>query len=63
MVALILVGATLRLWRVSELGLVHFDEGVYAISGLWETAPSEETRIYPKQILFSPPLFFSLTMC
>jgi 4-amino-4-deoxy-L-arabinose transferase-like glycosyltransferase len=60
MVALILVGATLRLWRLSELGLVHFDEGVYAISGLWETTPSEEPRIYPKQILFSPPLFFSL---
>jgi len=59
-VALILVGATLRLWRLSELGLVHFDEGVYAISGLWERTPSEESLIYPKQILFSPPLFFFL---
>ncbi len=57
---IILAGITLRVWRLSELGLVHFDEGVYAISGLWTTTPINELQLYTKQILFSPPLFFSL---
>jgi predicted membrane-bound mannosyltransferase len=57
---LVLLGTALRLWGLSRLGLVHFDEGVYAISGLWMITPSPEAQLYAKQILFSPPLYFSL---
>ena len=30
-----LVGGVLRLWSLGRLGLIHFDEGVYALAGLW----------------------------
>src|SRR5262245_37732592 len=55
--ALILFGTASRAWRLSDLGLVHFDEGVYALSGLWSVTPFGEQQLYPKQVLFSPPLF------
>ena len=34
-VALTLIGALLRLWSIGRLGLLHFDEGIYAAAGLW----------------------------
>lgn len=55
---LLLLACAFRAWGVSGLGLVHFDEGVYAISGMWTTIPN--AHLYEKQLLFSPPLFFSL---
>lgn len=52
------IGGAARFYQASSLGLIHFDEGVYAISGMWSTLP--EISLYPKQILFSPPTFFTL---
>ena len=37
--ALTLVGGMLRLWSLGRLGLVHFDEGIYALAGLWVFSP------------------------
>ena len=34
-IALTLLGAVIRLWSPGRLGLVHFDEGIYALAGLW----------------------------
>lgn len=46
-------GAVLRCWRLPELGISHFDEGIYAISGLWPwTGTFEGSQGY-----YSPPLF------
>jgi 4-amino-4-deoxy-L-arabinose transferase-like glycosyltransferase len=56
---LLALGATCRWWGYSSLGLTHFDEGPYAISGMWPWAPPE-IRLYPKQVLYSPPLYFLL---
>ncbi len=58
--SLILLGIVFRIWRLFDLGLIHFDEGVYAISGLWTITPFDDLHLYVKQKLFSPPLFFSL---
>ncbi len=58
--AVLLAGAGLRLYRLTHLGLVHFDEGVYALSGFWAITPWKAMHLYPKQIFFSPPLFISL---
>jgi len=37
--AVALVGAVLRFWSFSQIGLTHFDEGVYALAGLWVESP------------------------
>lgn len=44
-----LVGGTLRLWSLRRLGLVHFDEGIYAIAGL--------VGLDPSVIPYAPPGF------
>ncbi|MFO0949377.1 MAG: glycosyltransferase family 39 protein [Planctomycetota bacterium] len=49
----IVVGGLLRAHRFNELGLSHFDEGVYALSGLWPWSG----QFFPDQGYFSPPLF------
>lgn len=49
----LLVGGALRGYRFTELGLSHFDEGVYALSGLWPWTGT----FFPDQAYFSPPLF------
>ena len=54
----ILLGIAFRIWGFFELGLIHFDEGVYAISGKYMVYALNEMQLYPKQALFSPPLFF-----
>jgi len=57
---LLLLGFAFRIWKISSVGLDHFDEGVYVFSALGLTDPSQPYRLYPEQIKFSPPLFFSL---
>ena len=60
LVILLLLAAVLRAWGFSRLGLTHFDEGVYAISGSWSQPPGKEFPMYGKQMLFAPPLYFIL---
>lgn len=49
-------GAILRAYRFQDLGLSHFDEGIYAISGLWPyTGRFEHNQGY-----YSPPVFPTL---
>jgi len=60
LLALVLIGFSLRIWKISTIGLDHFDEGVYAFSGLGVTDSTQPHRLYPEQVKFSPPVFFSL---
>ncbi len=60
LVAVALLGAGLRAWKFSALGLGLFDEGVYAISGYWALPHAPGEGLYPWQIYFSPPLYFLL---
>jgi 4-amino-4-deoxy-L-arabinose transferase-like glycosyltransferase len=57
---LLLLGFAFRVWNISSVGLDHFDEGVYMFSALGLTDPGQVHRLYPGQIKFSPPVFFSL---
>jgi 4-amino-4-deoxy-L-arabinose transferase-like glycosyltransferase len=52
-----LVGAILRLWSVSRLGLLHFDEGIYAASGLWIFSRNGILDVDPLVIAYAPPGF------
>ena len=54
---LTLAGAILRLWRPGRLGLVHFDEGIYAIAGLWSVSPRGLASLDPTVIAYAPPGF------
>jgi dolichyl-phosphate-mannose-protein mannosyltransferase len=54
---LTVLGTGLRLWRLPQLGLVHFDEGVYALAGLWAFLPGGLAAIDPASIAYSPPGF------
>ncbi len=54
------LGVALRFWRLSNLGLSHFDEGTYAISGLWAVTPFHSAVFYPRASFFSPPLYVIL---
>jgi 4-amino-4-deoxy-L-arabinose transferase-like glycosyltransferase len=56
-VALTLLGAVLRLWGLNHLGLVHFDEGIYAIAGRWSVSPRGLAAIDPILISYAPPGF------
>jgi 4-amino-4-deoxy-L-arabinose transferase-like glycosyltransferase len=49
----ILVGAVARLWNIHQIGLSHFDAGVYAQSSLWPWTG----KFHFDQGYFSPPLF------
>jgi 4-amino-4-deoxy-L-arabinose transferase-like glycosyltransferase len=51
------LGAVLRLWSLGQLGLVHFDEGIYALAGLWSLMPGGLTAIDPSVIPYAPPGF------
>src|SRR4051812_3081995 len=48
-------GASLRLWGFGKLGLTHFDEGVYALSGLWAIVPGGLRSLDPMLIPYAPP--------
>ncbi len=52
---LTLLGAILRFWSPGRLGLVHFDEGIYALAGLWFASPKGLAGIDPSLIPFAPP--------
>jgi dolichyl-phosphate-mannose-protein mannosyltransferase len=55
--ALTLVGGLLRLWSFGRLGLVHFDEGIYALAGLWVFSPRGLPGLDPTIIPYEPPGF------
>ena len=56
-VAATAVGALIRIWALGRLGLVHFDEGVYAISGLWAINPQGFSGLEPMVVPYAPPGF------
>ncbi len=53
LLAITLLGAGLRLYRINEIGLSHYDAGVYAQSGLWPWTG----QFHFAQGYFSPPLY------
>ena len=55
--ALTVVAAFLRVWGFGRLGLTHFDEGVYALSGLWAVDPSGIAAFNPGVISYAPPVY------
>ncbi len=50
-------GGLLRMWSIGHLGLVHFDEGIYAMAGTWILSPRGFAGIDPTLISYSPPGF------
>ena len=52
------VAFVLRAWKFTTLGLTHYDEGAYALSGFWSLGSSGS--LYPWQKFFSPPGYFGL---
>ena len=55
--ALTAAGGLLRLSSLGRLGLVHFDEGIYAMAGTWVLSPRGLRGIDPTLIPYSPPGF------
>jgi dolichyl-phosphate-mannose-protein mannosyltransferase len=55
--ALTLLGAGLRFWSFGDLGLTHFDEGIYALAGLWSVSRGGLTALDPTLIPYAPPGF------
>jgi hypothetical protein len=54
---LTLVGALLRVWSLGRLGLIHFDEGVYALAGFWIFSPNGLRDLNSQVISYAPPGF------
>ncbi len=54
-IALTSVGAILRFWSPAHLGMVHFDEGIYALAGLWSLSPKGLADFDPSAIAYAPP--------
>ncbi|HWT77578.1 MAG TPA: glycosyltransferase family 39 protein, partial [Candidatus Methylomirabilis sp.] len=52
-----MAGAVLRFWGLPRLGLSHFDEGIYAIAGLWSVSPRGLASLDPTLIPYAPPGF------
>jgi len=48
------IGGILRIWSPGRLGLVHFDEGIYALAGLWPLNPKGFWAIDPTVIAYAP---------
>lgn len=57
-VGLVVFAAVLRFWNLSSLGLTHFDEGSYAMTGRWIATFGKEGWIY--QSGHAPGLFPTL---
>ncbi len=57
MAALTVIGGLLRSWSIGRLGLVHFDEGIYAMAGTWPFSPGGLAGLNPSVIVFAPPGF------
>jgi 4-amino-4-deoxy-L-arabinose transferase-like glycosyltransferase len=53
--ALTLLGAGLRFWSFGDLGLTHFDEGIYALAGLWSVSRGGLASLDPTLIPYAPP--------
>lgn len=51
------IGLLLRVWGLGRLGLIHFDEGIYAIAGLWSLSPRGLAGLDPVLISYAPPGF------
>jgi dolichyl-phosphate-mannose-protein mannosyltransferase len=51
---LTVAGLVLRLCRPGRLGLIHFDEGIYAIAGLWSVSPRSLAGLDPMVIPYAP---------
>lgn len=55
---LFVIGVGLRVARLEQLAIEHFDEGVYASNVYAENlAPLMGTDVYPSRHLYAPPLF------
>jgi 4-amino-4-deoxy-L-arabinose transferase-like glycosyltransferase len=52
-IAAIFLSVAIRMYRINEIGLSHYDSGVYAQSGLWPWSG----EFHFAQGYFSPPLF------
>lgn len=50
-----LVAFGLRVHSPGSLGLTHFDEGVYALAGLWSVVPGGLVSLDPQVISYAPP--------
>ncbi|WP_435019217.1 ArnT family glycosyltransferase [Tundrisphaera sp. TA3] len=50
----------MRGWGLGRLGLTHFDEGIYALAGLWSLSPGGIGAISPGLIPYAPPGFVIL---
>jgi 4-amino-4-deoxy-L-arabinose transferase-like glycosyltransferase len=55
--AMTLIGGLLRSWSIGRLGLVHFDEGIYAMAGTWVLSPWGLGGLDPTVISYAPPGF------
>ncbi|HZW34754.1 MAG TPA: glycosyltransferase family 39 protein [Isosphaeraceae bacterium] len=55
--AFTLAGVALRFWSFGRLGLIQFDEGVYALAGLWIFSPQGVAGLDPTLIAYAPPGF------
>src|SRR5882757_9575058 len=53
--ALTVLAAGLRFWSFGGIGLTHFDEGIYALSGLWSISPGGLSALDPMVIPYAPP--------
>ncbi len=55
--ALTMIGGVIRLWFLGRIGLIHFDEGIYALAGLWVFSPRGLLDLDPHVIPYAPPGF------
>jgi 4-amino-4-deoxy-L-arabinose transferase-like glycosyltransferase len=55
--AMTMAGGMLRIWSIGRLGLVHFDEGIYAMAGTWAVTPRGLGGLDPTVISYAPPGF------
>jgi dolichyl-phosphate-mannose-protein mannosyltransferase len=51
------LGLALRFVGSGRLGLTHFDEGIYALAGLWSQSRAGLSGIDPSVISYAPPAF------
>lgn len=53
-------GILLRTWHFGDAALSHYDEGVYAFTGLGLSDRSQPFLMFPEQQKFSPPVYVAL---
>jgi dolichyl-phosphate-mannose-protein mannosyltransferase len=58
--ALTVLGGVLRVFMLGRLGLEHFDEGIYALSGLWIVTPGGPAVFNSSLVPYAPPGFTAL---